>query len=224
MNPNQLTLTCFQELEVSVSPSKRKGSKQSGSRKLTTMPQKSSKDIGRTCQITATSETFRQSGPASLQEDFLANHSLSVTSRNAMTILENSGLKCLELLSVSGRTSCFARMLMTSPVWGSICSLLIWKAKVTPSKRLFFQLSPLARFTGETEFGLLGTPTKNDSKNVGINLSGQSGMLHLRFNGRLNPRFVEQLMGFPPGWTELDAVETPSCHESLKSSRKQSGS
>jgi len=28
--------------------------------------------------------------------------------------------------------------------------------------------------------------------------------------GQLNPQFVEWLMGFPPGWTDLDASETPS--------------
>jgi DNA (cytosine-5)-methyltransferase 1 len=28
---------------------------------------------------------------------------------------------------------------------------------------------------------------------------------------RLNPRFVEYLMGFPLGWTEFALLETPSC-------------
>ena len=27
----------------------------------------------------------------------------------------------------------------------------------------------------------------------------------------LNPQFVEMLMGFPPGWTDCTASETPSC-------------
>ena len=29
--------------------------------------------------------------------------------------------------------------------------------------------------------------------------------------GQLNPAWVEWLMGFPPGWTDLSASETPSC-------------
>jgi hypothetical protein len=34
--------------------------------------------------------------------------------------------------------------------------------------------------------------------------------------GRLNPQFVEWLMGFPIGWTDCDASETPSCPRSPK--------
>ena len=31
--------------------------------------------------------------------------------------------------------------------------------------------------------------------------------------GQLNPNWVEWLMGFPVGWTDLSASETPSCHK-----------
>lgn len=39
-------------------------------------------------------------------------------------------------------------------------------------------------------------------------------------SGRLNPRFVEWMMGFPPGWTALDCEPsaTPSCRRSPSSS------
>lgn len=40
--------------------------------------------------------------------------------------------------------------------------------------------------------------------------------------GRLNPAFVEWLMGFPIGWTDCDALETPSCHRSQNSSDEPS--
>lgn len=43
-----------------------------------------------------------------------------------------------------------------------------------------------------------------------------------RTHGSLNPMWVEWLMGFPPGWTDLDASETPSCHKSRKSSDEES--
>ena len=39
--------------------------------------------------------------------------------------------------------------------------------------------------------------------------------------GALNPTWVEWLMGFPRGWTELDASEMPSSPKSLKSSGAQ---
>lgn len=40
--------------------------------------------------------------------------------------------------------------------------------------------------------------------------------------GRLNPEWVEWLMGFPLGWTELSALETPLSRKTRKLSQKQS--
>jgi len=40
--------------------------------------------------------------------------------------------------------------------------------------------------------------------------------------GSLNPTWVEWLMGFPLGWTALDASETPSSRKSRRSSSKRS--
>jgi hypothetical protein len=36
--------------------------------------------------------------------------------------------------------------------------------------------------------------------------------------GRLNPQWVEWLMGFPQGWTDLEDLETPSSHKSPNTS------
>jgi hypothetical protein len=41
-------------------------------------------------------------------------------------------------------------------------------------------------------------------------------------SGRLNPQWVEWLMGYPIGWTALNASETPSFRKSRKSSAKPS--
>jgi len=41
-------------------------------------------------------------------------------------------------------------------------------------------------------------------------------------NGRLNPTWVEWLMGFPLTWTVLQASETPSSRKSRKSLDEQS--
>ena len=35
--------------------------------------------------------------------------------------------------------------------------------------------------------------------------------LPTRVGGKLNPRFVEWLMGFPLGWTDVASWATPSC-------------
>jgi hypothetical protein len=40
--------------------------------------------------------------------------------------------------------------------------------------------------------------------------------------GQLTPEFCEWLMGYPIGFSELNASETQSFHKSLKSSRKPS--
>ena len=40
---------------------------------------------------------------------------------------------------------------------------------------------------------------------------GGRGRMDAGSSGRLNPQWVEWLMGFPVGWTDCDASETPSC-------------
>ena len=42
----------------------------------------------------------------------------------------------------------------------------------------------------------------------------------LSHGGRLNPTWVEWLMGFPIGWTELEDSETPSFHKSPNTSEE----
>jgi hypothetical protein len=56
-------------------------------------------------------------------------------------------------------------------------------------------------------YGMLPTPTLADSKNVGRNGSHQNN-LHKITEFHLNPEFVEQMMGFPIGWTDLKHLET----------------
>lgn len=54
---------------------------------------------------------------------------------------------------------------------------------------------------------LLPTPQAQDHRNCADYSDGSRGhspqLRHLG-SGRLNPRFVEWMMGFPPGWTDLD--------------------
>jgi hypothetical protein len=62
---------------------------------------------------------------------------------------------------------------------------------------------------------LLPTPNTVDAKGGTRNGPGQTQLCHL-VGGRLNPQWVEWLMGFPIGWTDCDASETPSCPRSPK--------
>src|SRR3990167_2346832 len=64
--------------------------------------------------------------------------------------------------------------------------------------------------------GLLPTPVASDT---GTNKHpySQGGMaLSDSIGGQLNPTWVEWLMGYPLGWTELDASVMPSSHKSSK--------
>ena len=52
-----------------------------------------------------------------------------------------------------------AALLLGTEAWYSNKCTLTWKVKVTPSKRLLFQLAPSTPRTAATEFGLLLTPS-----------------------------------------------------------------
>lgn len=60
---------------------------------------------------------------------------------------------------------------------------------------------------------LLPIPQAQDFRNCADYSDGSRGkspqLRHLG-SGRLNPRFVEWMMGYPPGWTDLDELDTPS--------------
>ena len=80
--------------------------------------------------------------------------------------------------------------------------------------------------------GLLPTPTVNESKNnpSGASQWARNDSLNVeaaKLQGlnkntgkdfQLNPRFVEEMMGFPIGWTDLNHSETQSSHSALNGS------
>jgi hypothetical protein len=70
--------------------------------------------------------------------------------------------------------------------------------------------------------GLLGRvvhqfPTPTATRRAGLQSHGVNVV-----TGALNPTWVEWLMGFPNGWTDLAASATPSSRKSRKSSGGQS--
>jgi len=62
------------------------------------------------------------------------------------------------------------------------------------------------------------TPAARDYKDVGQNTNYENlkkkSKLAGAVGGQLNPAWVEWLMGFPPGWTDLGASGTPSSRKS----------
>ena len=70
------------------------------------------------------------------------------------------------------------------------------------------------------------TPTASDSKAAGtdgFSPLGRALNAAPATNGRLNPMWVEWLMGYPIEYTACDAWETASSHKSRKFSSKSSG-
>src|SRR6185369_16829601 len=149
------------------------------------------------------------------QEDFHANRLVWLEAGKAKMMTVTSGKKCLELYAKQNRPLLLAKMLLASSEWLSKMCSLTWKAKVTKSKHLLFQLVPLVQHTEEIEFGLL--PTMSVTTTGGVTAmgggSGNKKKLYRMFgeagrkimaSGKLNPQFAEALMGYPKGWTQTD--------------------
>jgi hypothetical protein len=123
-----------------------------------------------------------------------------------------------------------------------------WKMKASPSGRLLFQLAPSVPRSGGIDCGLWATPQARDympahkpeyiakqkakghgmrnlndevqmwptptaTRRSGLQSHGKNAIL-----GTLNPQWVEWLMGYPLGWTDLKPSETLSCLKSPNSS------
>jgi hypothetical protein len=58
------------------------------------------------------------------------------------------------------------------------------------------------------------TPTAQDAKNNGApsQMERNTKPLNAEVGGKLNPTWVEWLMGWPLGWTDLKPLETVKCH------------
>jgi hypothetical protein len=152
-----------------------------------------------------------------LREGILANHSARLESEKVQMTHATSGLKCSELLSRQDPLGCCVRMLLdTLPVDSMRCGM-IWREKVTPANQLLYQLVPLTPRTFAVEFGLWRTCTAGDgthnhkatspsqlTKKTTLMLTVQAQVSEGKGRGHLNPEWVEWLMGFPEGWTNLD--------------------
>ena len=97
------------------------------------------------------------------QQDTHASHLVRPGSDEARKMTVTSGRKYLPLCKQSGRLGAFSRMFLDTSVWASTKCFLTWKAKVTPSNRLLFQLAPSMPRTDETGSGLWPTAVADDT-------------------------------------------------------------
>jgi len=103
--------------------------------------------------------------------------------------------------------------------------------KVMPSGRTLSTLRPSVPLTIDPGRGRWPTPTAQDAKNATMppsqahrnNGSIPCLLARMGFVGWvLNPRFYEELMMFPAGWTDLKPSEMPSSRQSSRKSGAQS--
>jgi hypothetical protein len=191
-----------------------------------------------------------------------------------------SGLRCFESYEsfIRGGSSVktLAASLLGTEAWYSNKCILIWKTKITPSRRLLFQLAPSTLRTGAIASGLLATPNTMDSmepktakaveREATVTRKGRTNFANLKeqiaygkmlptpnsrdwkggsakrgrdnvdsvieYNTRkstrpgiktglkLQPAFVEWMMGFPEGWTEIPASKVLEMRSSRRSRQK----
>jgi hypothetical protein len=164
-----------------------------------------------------------------LQAATHASHFQQQESEKGRMTIDTYGQKCSELLDRRNQLGLCVKMLKDTLPTGLIASAMIWKVKDMKSGRSLFQLAPLNRRTFATEFGLLRTPLalegseswvsvdkrrqkmrENGDNRTGnlYKLTHEAQKLDGVMGGVLRPEFVEWMMGYPIGWTDVSHSET----------------
>ena len=146
-------------------------------------------------------------------------------SNEARRMTVTSGRKCAVLLTNSSPLGSFVRMCLESSSLSSMACYLTWKPWATTRFRLGFRLVPWTRRSQESGYSLWPSPNRSDARRCKFSLAVLAGEIEARhkrgvgmffteavaadFGGYPTPEFVEWLMGFPVGWTDLGHSETP---------------
>ena len=152
-----------------------------------------------------------------------------------LQIHATSGRRCAGSSTSFAPVSCLARMLLTSPIWGCRGRSLTWSSRDMQSGHSLYLLVPSAHGTngsGRSSSELMfPTPLATDMggkrTTQGICRMPTGSLRRARKKGgywsallseavyfldpeadpsyRLNPEWVEWLMGFPQGWTDASS-------------------
>ena len=172
------------------------------------------------------------------QADSRASHSVlrCESTEREQQIPAISGRKCFALYGNQGPLGLLEKMLLESSTWHSNWYTLTWKQTVTKCGHLLFQLAASVLGTSGIGSGLWPTPAASRWKPVNWKRAEtgwrawdtlENAVARVEFlEGRakrgmslqITPEFCEWLMGYPIGWTELDASETPSSRKSRQKS------
>ena len=125
-----------------------------------------------------------------------------------------SGLTCLRSSAHSGPLGACLRMLLATSAWASTRCFLTWREEATPCNRSLFRLVPSMPPTGGIECGLLPTLVRSDAKGAPRDRflgspTYRSNLCEALRRGPEDgiyphPEYAERIMGFPPGWTDLN--------------------
>ena len=141
-----------------------------------------------------------------------ASLSVQPGSDEARMMTAGSGLRCFASFGRFSQLGSLAKMLLASSAWASTIVYLTWKKRVTPARRLLFQLAPSMPSTEGTGFSLLPTPSAEDNPDRGgthnpaiqrrmkIGKQIELSMMIQDGTGRLSAEWVTWMMGFPQGW------------------------
>ena len=156
----------------------------------------------------------------SSQLDIHVSHFHLPGSAEAQKMTDISGRTYFPLFKPDDQLFAFSKTFMATSLWASTKCYLTWKVRATPQGRSLFQLVPLTHLTDETEFGLspemwptatardykggrmpetLAKAGRNETNSLPDAVNAQMGK-----TGSLNPQWVEWLMGYPEGWTDLE--------------------
>ncbi len=117
---------------------------------------------GKTAHAEKLEQALARRRSTSLPGGFLVSPSVALGSDKARRTTAISGQKCSVLLKNASPVGSLGRMLLASSRWYSTRCFLIWRIKVTPHKRLLFQLAPSTLRTDEIGYGLLPTASTKD--------------------------------------------------------------
>ena len=140
--------------------------------------------------------------------------------------IPNDGSKCLEEFNKSSEHTAwskeFVSLLIKMDDWHSTRCNINWKVKSSNTSRLYLHLQASVPVTREAELGvlhekqILPTPVATEIKDTKLTSEqakkwdkggrilrrlGTLGLLDDETPSRLNPLFVEEMMGFPKSWT-----------------------
>ena len=139
---------------------------------------------------------------------FPASLSPPQENRKALRMNATYGRRCAGLLQNLSPVSCLGKMLLASSIWGSTKRSLTWQKRDTLFSHSYFRLA-VFYLTPVASDGFRSTlkPSAYDPKKKNGNLAAQVIFQEnpLSDKAALNPDWVEWLMGFPKGWTELSS-------------------